>query len=55
VNHKRGKPKDARSGCIMCKSWKSNANKDRESEMAMPEQKSRASAREQRAVHWADL
>jgi len=27
VNHKRGKPKDARSGCLLCKPWKSNAYK----------------------------
>lgn len=24
MNHKRGKPKNARAGCLMCKSWKVN-------------------------------
>jgi len=27
MHHKRGKPKDARSGCLGCKPHKSNANK----------------------------
>ena len=24
MNHKRGKPKNARAGCLMCKYWKIN-------------------------------
>ena len=24
MNHKRGKPKNARAGCLLCKSWKVN-------------------------------
>lgn len=24
MNHKRGKPKNARAGCLMCKPWKIN-------------------------------
>ena len=24
MNHKRGKPKNARAGCLMCKHWKMN-------------------------------
>lgn len=24
MNHKRGKPKNARAGCLMCKPWKVN-------------------------------
>ena len=55
MNHKRGKPKDARSGCSLCKPWKSNAYKSRESYMAMPEQKSRASFREQGSARWSEL
>ena len=27
MNHKRGRKKDSRAGCLMCKPWKSNANK----------------------------
>ncbi len=27
MNHKRGKPKSARSGCLMCKAYKLNSNK----------------------------
>jgi hypothetical protein len=26
MNHKRGKPKSARSGCLMCKWWKIEGN-----------------------------
>ena len=29
MNHKRGKPKNARSGCLMCKPWKCNHAKDK--------------------------
>lgn len=28
VNHKRGKPKRSRAGCLMCKPWKDNAGKN---------------------------
>jgi len=28
LNFKRGKPKNARSGCLMCKPWKANKAKD---------------------------
>jgi len=24
VNHKRGRPKNRRAGCLLCKSWKMN-------------------------------
>jgi len=24
VNHKRGRPKNRRAGCLMCKNWKMN-------------------------------
>ena len=27
MNHKRGKAKNARSGCLMCKGWKINGAK----------------------------
>jgi hypothetical protein len=27
VNHGRGKPKNARAGCLMCKPWKMNGAK----------------------------
>lgn len=26
ANHKRGKPKNARAGCLMCKYWKINGH-----------------------------
>lgn len=28
MNHKRGRSKDRRAGCLLCKPWKSNATKD---------------------------
>lgn len=30
MNHKRGRPKDRRAGCLLCKPHKSNANKGSE-------------------------
>ena len=27
ANHKRRKPKNARSGCLLCKPWKANGSK----------------------------
>jgi hypothetical protein len=30
ANHKRGKPKNARAGCLMCKPHKANGAKDAE-------------------------
>lgn len=29
MNHKRGRPKNRRSGCLMCKSHKINGNNER--------------------------
>lgn len=29
MNHKRGKAKNQRSGCLMCKYWKINGNNER--------------------------
>jgi len=37
VNHKRGRPKNRRAGCLLCKPWKANGAKDRE-----PQQEKRA-------------
>ena len=30
MNHKRGRPKNARAGCLMCKPQKANGAKDKE-------------------------
>jgi len=30
ANHKRGKPKNSRAGCLMCKPHKANGAKDKE-------------------------
>lgn len=27
MNHKRGRPKNARAGCLLCKPWKANGAK----------------------------
>lgn len=49
-HHKRGKPRQQRAGCPMCKWYKLNANKDRESAQPMAERRARLSAREQGAA-----
>lgn len=46
-HHKRRRPKDRRSGCLMCKYWKSNALKDREVLQTFQERRARISEREQ--------
>lgn len=48
AHHKRGKPKDARSGCIFCKRHKSNCNKGSEEHQTFQERKARVSEKEQR-------
>ena len=30
MNHKRGRPKNARAGCLMCKPHKANGAKDKD-------------------------
>jgi hypothetical protein len=46
VNHKRGRRKDRRAGCLLCKPHKSNAQKGREESQTWQERKARISERE---------
>jgi len=45
ANHKRGKPKNARAGCLMCKFWKINGVKKHD-ERPYSEMKKRGMYRE---------
>ena len=45
AHHKRGRPKDRRAGCLLCKPHKSNGQKDREESQTMQERKAREGAR----------
>lgn len=47
MNHKRGRSKDRRAGCLLCKPHKSNAQKGREESQTWQERKARISEREQ--------
>lgn len=47
AHHKRGKRKDSRSGCLLCKPHKSTCSKDSWSSQTYQEQRSRISEREQ--------
>lgn len=51
AHHKRGKRKNARSGCLMCKCWKANGLKGSGSKEAttVQERRMRVREREQRA------
>lgn len=48
MNHKRGKPKSSRSGCLMCKPHKANCRKDMEENQTMQERRARIGDRELR-------
>lgn len=39
MNHKRKRPKNQRNGCLLCKPYKHQANKDSLSNQALQEQK----------------
>jgi len=41
MNHKRGRPKDRRAGCLLCKPHKANGAKGRESSQTFQERKAR--------------
>jgi hypothetical protein len=47
ANHKRGRCKNSRSGCLMCKYHKSNSFKDTWDAQTWQEKKARVSEREQ--------
>jgi hypothetical protein len=49
-NHKRGRPKSARAGCLLCKPWKANREKGRLSQQTMQERK----AVEAEKYDWGD-
>ena len=48
MNHKRGKPKNARSGCLLCKPWKMNGAKKNPEWKTRQELRADESYREQR-------
>lgn len=48
AHHKRGKRKNARAGCIMCKPHKANGNKNMRAHQLRQELRARVSEREQR-------
>ncbi len=50
MNHKRKRHKNARSGCLMCKSHKGNGSKGRLKDQTWQERKSRLSESEQRKM-----
>lgn len=47
MHHKRGRRKDIRAGCLLCKPHKANGQKGRKESKTWQELKSRASEREQ--------
>jgi len=47
MNHKRGRPKSARSGCLLCKPHKANAVKDTEGAKTMAEKRADLRARDE--------
>ncbi len=46
-NHKRGRPKNARSGCLLCKYWKGNGAKGSLKNQTWQERRARLSEKEQ--------
>jgi hypothetical protein len=48
ANHKRGKRKNARSGCLMCKGHKGNGMKGTLTNQTWQERRARISEKEQR-------
>jgi len=49
MHHKRGRRKNARSGCLMCKGHKGNGSKGKLNAQTRQEQLSRLAAKEQLA------
>lgn len=47
ANHKRGRPKNCRAGCLLCKPHKANGNKGGLKNQTWQEQKARLSEKEQ--------
>lgn len=56
MNHKRGKRKNARAGCLMCKPWKANGCKGGHDSEKFSDYVKRSSATEQikeyKNVNW---
>jgi len=48
ANFKRGKRKNARAGCLMCKPWKANGVKGKLCNLTWQERRARISEKEQR-------
>lgn len=46
VNHKRGRPKNRRAGCLMCKPWKGNGMERKADYRTVSERKARISEKE---------
>lgn len=49
MHHKRGRCKNARGGCLMCKYYKQNGIKDGRLGQPMQERRARVAEREQRS------
>lgn len=54
VNHKRGRPKNARAGCLLCKPWKMNGAKRGDGWCRIGEARARIAEREQIAPQDVD-
>jgi len=52
MHHKRGRRKDARAGCLLCKPHKSTTQKGRLKSQTCQERKARVLEKEQRQVDW---
>lgn len=48
ANHKRGRRKNARAGCLLCKHWKANGMKGRLAMQTQQERRARLAELEQR-------
>jgi len=47
MNHKRRRPKNRRAGCLLCKYWKANGNRNSFVHQTWQEKKARLSEKEQ--------
>lgn len=46
MNHKRGRPKNRRAGCLMCKPWKGNGMRAKAWNLTLYERRARIGDRE---------
>ena len=49
MNHKRGRAKNQRAGCLLCKPWKANGSKGQRSMETAAMQRERVTEKEERA------